>query len=251
MKKVGALAIAVMVGASVFSFGDLASASPNEPYVGQIVKMQPGFSGDQVVKEAERVAKMQHRTKEQVLKQMYTELKKDYDQGKKEEKAIGGLGNSDGDYKIRAGKKGDIYYTDSKTGGVNHGHVGMYLKSNVFVESTPDKKHPKLDGVHRKYIYNRTVRKGAIEQRVKVSKSKRYSALKWADSRVSKDKYSNNFSTNRLTSHYGKKNCSKLIWSAYKLKAKIDLDKDKGAGVYPRDIRDYKKVYKIKTIAYK
>ncbi len=43
------------------------------------------------------------------------------------------------------------------------------------------------------------------------------------------------------------KNCSKLLWSAFKLKAGIDMDKDKGLGVYPRDIRDSNYTKTIKT----
>lgn len=50
--------------------------------------------------------------------------------------------------------------------------------------------------------------------------------------------YSYNFATNRTTSCIGDKNCSKLVWCAFKEKAKIDIDKDGGLGVYPVDIRD-------------
>jgi len=53
-----------------------------------------------------------------------------------------------------------------------------------------------------------------------------------------KDGYSFNFATNRTTGHYGNKNCSKLIWSAFKFKAKIDINKNGGLRVYPRDVRD-------------
>ncbi|WP_269775391.1 hypothetical protein [Bacillus siamensis] len=72
---------------------------------------------------------------------------------------------------------------------------------------------------------------------------------RWGYSRVGKDGYSYNFATNRKSSHYGDKNCSKLLWSAFKLKAGIDMDKDKdkGLGVYPRDIRDSNYTKTIKT----
>lgn len=82
-------------------------------------------------------------------------------------------------------------------------------------------------------------------QQVKVSQTKRNSAASWAKSRKG-DKYSYNFATNRFTAHYGAKNCSKHLWSAYKLKAKIDIDHNKGAGVYPKDIKNsgYTKTYR-------
>lgn len=70
-----------------------------------------------------------------------------------------------------------------------------------------------------------------------------------AKDRVGKDGYSYNFATNRNTTHYGAKNCSKLIWSAYKLNSGgLDLDKDGGAGVYPRDVHDAKQTSVVRYI---
>ncbi|WP_211271156.1 hypothetical protein [Brochothrix thermosphacta] len=84
-------------------------------------------------------------------------------------------------------------------------------------------------------------------QDVKVSQKKCTAAANWANSQVG-EKYSKNFATNRKTGKYGAKNCSKLVWSAYILKADIDIDKDKGAGVYPKDIRDSNYTHTYKTI---
>ncbi len=47
-----------------------------------------------------------------------------------------------------------------------------------------------------------------------------------------------NFANYRNTGHSGAKNRSKLIWSAFQLHGGLDLDVDKGFGVYPRDVRD-------------
>lgn len=69
----------------------------------------------------------------------------------------------------------------------------------------------------------------------------------WAKDRVGKDGYSYNFVTNRSTDHYGDKNCSKLIWSAYQINGGLDLDKDGGLGVYPRDVRDAKQTTIIRN----
>src|SRR5699024_9513428 len=93
--------------------------------------------------------------------------------------------------------------------------------------------------------YNkRNVEKYAVMQYVKTSQTKR--AANWAHSRSNKDKYSYNFATNRKTSHYGKKNCSKLLCSAYKLKAKIDIDKIKGIGVNTKNIKNSTKEQEYK-----
>jgi hypothetical protein len=50
------------------------------------------------------------------------------------------------------------------------------------------------------------------------------------------------------TGHVGAKNCSKLVWSAYLLKSGLDIDSDKGAGVYPRDIRNSSYTVSYKTL---
>jgi hypothetical protein len=50
------------------------------------------------------------------------------------------------------------------------------------------------------------------------------------------------------TGHVGAKNCSKLVWGAYLLKAGLDIDKNGGAGVYPRDMRDSGHTVTYKTI---
>ena len=73
-------------------------------------------------------------------------------------------------------------------------------------------------------------------------------AAYWANSRLGKDKYSANFATNRKTGHTGAKNCSKLVWSAYLLKSGLDIDSDKGAGVYPRNIRNSGYTVSYKTL---
>jgi len=72
-------------------------------------------------------------------------------------------------------------------------------------------------------------------------------ATNWAYSQIGQS-YSLNFMNNRNTGHTGAKNCSKLIWSAYLLNGGLDLDVNKGFGVYPRDIRDAKQTRFIRQI---
>lgn len=151
-------------------------------------------------------------------------------------------GASSGKYKLSKSKYvGDVFYTPSSTLGIPHGHNGIYVKKDRIVESIPK------TGV-RNIAYNgRNVEKNTVMQDVKVSQKKCTAAANWANSQVG-EKYSKNFATNRKTGKYGAKNCSKLVWSAYILKADIDIDKDKGAGVYPKDIRDSNYTHTYKTI---
>ena len=119
----------------------------------------------------------------------------------------------------------------------------MIYNSQTIVESISSAGVRKIS-IKKKKVDN----KGAVLKNVEISSSKRKAAAEWAYSRVGKDGYSTNFVTNRKTSYYGNKNCSKLVWSAYKLKAKIDLDDDGGTGVYPRDVRDAKETKFVANI---
>jgi uncharacterized protein YycO len=231
-----------LLGAIVFSIQSpsYASTVETDPYVEKIVKMQPGSTKEEVLQDARQVANIQHRSVEDVLKQIYQECLTDVKKGEEELKA---LGDSDGDRFLVNSKKGNIYYTDSYTSGINHGHVGMYYKADGIVEATPDKK-----GVGTVKAKNRKVYKGAVIQSVSTTTSRKNAVADWAYNRVGKDGYSYNFATNRLTDHYGDKNCSKLLWSAFLLKSGLDIDKDLGYGVYPRDMRDSKFTTTIHTI---
>ena len=129
---------------------------------------------------------------------------------------------------------GDIFYIPASTLGIEHGHVGIYYSSSTIVEADYE------EGVRSLPRKKKEVTSGSkIFTLSNVSVAWSNDASNWAYSRIG-DKYSLNFATNRYTGHYGPKNCSKLVWSAYKIEAKIDLDSNGGAGVYPNDILNYK-----------
>jgi uncharacterized protein YycO len=218
------------------------AASPEiYPYVKEIVAMQPGSSQEEVIADARQVAEIEQIDVEEVLKQMQQELAADVKKGEEEMKRKLHSG-SDGRRPLPTSEKGNVFYTDAYSSGVNHGHVGVYYTNKNIVEST--------SGVGVREIEAKSVKvyKGAVIQSVKTSEGKRRAAADWAKSRVGKDGYSYNFANNRRTSHYGNKNCSKLVWSSFILQADLDVDKDKGSGVYPRDIRDSSLTVTVKTI---
>lgn len=227
-------------------------------YKAEVLKLQPDVNAKTIEKEVKSIAKSEKKTKQEIYKQLYKELNNNAIAGKKEAATYktntsskiqvrGGNNNTSSAHYIKLSdtkkfKVGQIYYTPSQTAKVDHGHVGMILNSRYIVESIPSSGVRKIKAVNR-----RVDNKGAVLKNVNVSAVKRKAAANWALTQVGK-KYSNNFATNRKTSHYGAKNCSKLIWSAYKVKAKIDLDKDRGLGVYPRDIRDAKQTNKVMSL---
>lgn len=134
---------------------------------------------------------------------------------------------------------GDIFYEPASFL-YEYGHVGIYYSNTTIVESNPGK------GVHKNYIWKKRVDRGSkIFTLYNVSEKISNDASNWAYSRIG-DSYSMNFFNNRSTGCYGDKNCSKLVWCAYKIAAGVDIDSDKGYGVYPKDILNYKyvRVYK-------
>lgn len=235
MKKIftGLLLIGVLIF-SVVSTG-FAKSDSTEENLAYIIEMQEHLSESEVIIQIMKVMKSLDRSFDNVVHEIANELRTDIELGIKEQ-TVDPQGGSAGNYRLDPGTKGDIYYTDAYTGAgdinVNHGHVGIYYSAYTIVESVPG------DGVRRLDIGDRRVHYGSVQQNTPtISQATSNEAANWANSRVDVDNYSYNFATNRHTSHYGAKNCSKLVWSAYMLQG-YDIDKDKGLGVYPRDIRD-------------
>lgn len=219
---------------TTLGFGNIVSAeekvSTKDHILNFILEKNPGLEKEELMADINKIVVDEKKSEMEILEQIKNELKSQEENINKGE--ITTLGNNKGTKIIGNSKKGNIYYTSAATWGLNHGHVGMYYKKTHIVESVP-----KL-GVRSISAKKRKVEKGAVVKSVKVSTKKKNAAVDWGKGRIKKDGYSVNFATNRTTGHYGSKNCSKLIWSAFKLKAKIDIDKNGGLGVYPRDVRD-------------
>lgn len=150
-------------------------------------------------------------------------------------------GGGSTNYIIGPSESGDFFYTPASTAFVDHGHVGLYYSSNTIVESI----FP--TGVRSISANVKMVEKGAVVKSVSTTSTVKQNAANWAYTQIGQP-YSLNFMNNRNTGHMGAKNCSKLIWSAYLLHGGLDLDVNKGFGVYPRDIRDAKQTRFIRQI---
>lgn len=127
--------------------------------------------------------------------------------------------------------RGDVFYTPSKTSGINHGHSGIYSYTNYIVESTP------ATGVTERPASQVKVASGSVKQHVATSTANRNKAADRARTYVGRG-YNYDFAFNRTAS--GRMNCSQTVWAAYMTATGIDLDSDGGHGVYPSDIRDSK-----------
>lgn len=210
----------------------------------EILSLMPGITIEELNQSIKETALSSGKSEDEVSVQILSELKVQEDLTKEERASLttrsSSGGSSSSTYTLGSAKyNGDIFYEPASTFSVQHGHVGMYWTSDVVVESMPD--DGTINGVRSVNRTNKKVESGSkIFTLSGVSASTQNDASNWAYSRIG-DKYSYNFVTNRSTSHYGDKNCSKLVWSSYMLKADLDLDSDGGLGVYPKDILRHSK----------
>lgn len=198
----------------------------------RILDVYPYVTKEQLVSDIEYASQVTKLPHDVIASQMYDELfaKKPALQNKIT--VLGGKGN--GAYQLASSSKGNVFFETASTAGIPHGHVGIYYTTDYIVESVPG------SGVRKVKLIDKRVDSGSKILTPKpqyASASAREQAADWAHGRIG-ESYSYNFATNRATSCVGDKNCSKLVWCAFKEKAKIDIDKDGGLGVYPVDIRD-------------
>ena len=149
---------------------------------------------------------------------------------------------SDGDLQLDRSRKGTFFYQPASTLIViPHGHIGMYYTTTLIIEAAnPD------DGIRQALVSDRKVAKGSrIMSTSLTTAAEDSNAANWAYGKKGNG-YNSNFAVNRSCGG-PKYNCSQLVWCAFKEKAGIDLDSNKGAGVYPKDIRDHDDVYDIKV----
>lgn len=205
------------------------SAKTNLDVKDELLNLNPNMTSkelDQLVKE---VAISNDQTEDMVLNQILNELKFQQKLTEEEKRQIETRPMAL--YTLDSAKNyGDIFYEPANYLWVQHGHVGIYWSRGTIVESVPDQ-------VRALAVSNKTVETGSkiFTFSPSISLEQQDKASNWAYSRIG-DPYSDNFLTNRETSHYGAKNCSKLVWSAYLLMTGIDIDSNGGWGVYPKDI---------------
>lgn len=207
--------------------------------VDDILKLQPDVTKQELLDGVQKVSFNTGESEQVILEQMYMELKEDQEQGNKEKlklkqknTGVSTFGGNAGSKTVGPSAKGHFYYTPSETAYLDHGHVGLFYTSTVIVEAVPSAGVRLIDADERKVDSS-----GAKVKSISASATVHQNATSWARSQVGQS-YSYNFANNRNTDHYGAKNCAKLIWSAYKIYGGLDLDVDKGLGVYPRDVRD-------------
>lgn len=236
VKRLVALALA---GVLVIGIQSPIQASTVQQLKNEILTMQPGVSAEELQKQVEELVHSTGMNEDEIYEQMYKEMEEQNRLAEEEEKQLAEQfgdkaslqGGGSASYIVGPSARGDFYYTPSATAYVNHGHVGLYYSSSTIVESI----YP--SGVRSISANVRKVDKGAVVKSISTTSTVKQNAANWAYTQIGQP-YSLNFANNRNTGHTGAKNCSKLIWSAFLLKGGLDLDVNKGLGVYPRDVRD-------------
>ncbi len=140
-----------------------------------------------------------------------------------------------------ARRAGDIFYSDAATGvgrvQYEHGHNGIFVNVEDTIQALDPEQGVRLVlGASSKGVFN------PIMEEVHTDDAKRAKAAAYARTRVGSG-YNKDFAFNRRDwkdGEAGTYNCSQLVWASYMnaSNAGIDLDKDGGWGVWPKDIRD-------------
>ena len=139
-----------------------------------------------------------------------------------------------------------FFWSKASTYGVAHGHNGIYVSRNETVQALDPTRGVQLVLANDS---NHTICRPRLYTVVPVNSytDVRDRAAGWARTRVGNG-YNNNFAFNRRdwkTGEAGTYNCSQLVWGAYMNGSggSIDLDSDKGFGVYPDDLINGDKVW--------
>ncbi|MCE5173153.1 hypothetical protein LQV63_28220 [Paenibacillus profundus] len=207
------------------------SALGQDDIMDRILELYPNVTKEQLASDIEYASSVTKQSSDAIARQMYEELSLKVPEP---QEGIYSADKGSGVYPLASSSKGDVFFETASTAGIPHGHVGIYYTPDYIVESVPS------TGVRKVKLIDKRVDKGSKIITLKkehASTTARAQAADWANGRLGED-YSYNFATNRLTSCTGDKNCSKLVWCAFKEKANIDIDLDGGLGVYPVDIRD-------------
>lgn len=121
--------------------------------------------------------------------------------------------------------------------------MGIYYLNNVVIEAPGGDKLSRRTGIE-----NRKICPTGHKMAANVSPSQRGATANYAGQQLLNRPYQSNFAFNR-NGDTGKLNCSELVWLAFQRVANIDMDKDGGPGVYPKDILFSERVRIYENIA--
>ncbi|MFB9776034.1 hypothetical protein [Brevibacterium otitidis] len=240
----GAVALSGGVPATAAESPASAHLSPQSPQaLEKLENLNPGTSDQELMNGLSAYAAERGITLEQALQESLRESEESAQAAS--EGSSGGVST----YATRtlgaAKAKGDIFVSPASTLFIKHGHTGIYYTTGTIVEA-PGKKAGGKTLKSRSYAASKlSVGKGAVKQSVGVSTAKRKASANHAYSKLRGKPYNTSFAANKKVNG-STMNCSQLVWAAYKVGGRIDLDSNGGPGVYPYNIKNskYTKTYK-------
>ncbi|MCI9889753.1 hypothetical protein JT358_15025 [Micrococcales bacterium 31B] len=126
--------------------------------------------------------------------------------------------------------KGDIFVAPAGLWGLEFGHTGIYYSTSSIIEA-PGFTNSRLIPVSGYKVFTGTV----LQYVSAATQSQRDSAANYAFNSMRNRPYNYNFAINRIIN--GPVNCSQLVWVAYVVTTKFDIDSNRGSSVFPFDIR--------------
>jgi uncharacterized protein YycO len=139
-------------------------------------------------------------------------------------------------------RQGDVFYSPSSTGGVEHGHVGLYSSEERITEAPgTNKKSGTFDVARREYCVN------VSKMHVDTSSANLGKVSGFAEDHLTGQTYDLKFAFNK-DDGIGWLNCSELVWKAFHHSVGLDLDGDGGTSVFPKDILDSSKTSTYATV---
>ncbi|MFV0372500.1 hypothetical protein [Microbacterium sp.] len=242
--------ITAAVAAIVLSVGVVAGPAHAGDGLDELVALNPGTTREGVEQLVRDVAAQTGSTPAAVADQMLAEARESVaasgsssGRATSNDAVPSGSGGGGGTTILKNGeRRGDIFVSPSSTLFVNHGHTGIYYTTRTIVEA------PGLGKKSRSASASTLpVGRGAVKQYVKTSQTNRTAAATYAYTNLRGKAYNANFAFNK-DRHGAKMNCSQLVWAAYIIKTRLDLDGNGGLGVYPYNIKDSKYTVTYRTL---
>lgn len=227
------VAVGVALSASVLVAAAPAARAAEDDDLARLATHNPGITRAELTRAADEAALIEGKTRAEVIKTALAEAEASAAEAKAGPRIAAAASGGSGTVTLGpATKKGDIFVSPASTLFIEHGHTGIYSATSTVVEA------PGTGKVSRSInAYQVSVGSGAVKQHVEVTQAKRDAAADYAYNNLRGKAYNVDFAYNRDA--YGSKmNCSQLVWAAYLIAAKVDLDSNGGLGVYPYNIKD-------------
>jgi uncharacterized protein YycO len=225
-------AVAVGTGLAL-AFSSPALAGADDDFA-RLLQLNPGVSAQELKDSAMEYAASAGITYEEALSQARAEAEAHIG-----ENSAGGCTRK----VIGAGdRQGDVFYSPSSTGGVEHGHVGLYSSEERITEAPgTNKKSGTFDVARREYCVN------VSKMHVDTSSANLGKVSGFAEDHLTGQTYDLKFAFNK-DDGIGWLNCSELVWKAFHHSVGLDLDGDGGTSVFPKDILDSSKTSTYATV---